>query len=209
MATIQRTQPLFQSRKAAANETRDLAETLAAAFFDDPVIGWAWRDPARRRHILADFFELMVAASMEHDSAYTTDGLAGAALWLPPAALHVSDEEAAAFAAEIERVTHEFAPAVGQLLETLDAAHPTEPHYYLPIIGTRPERQGQGVGSALLGPALKRCDRERMPAYLEATSERNQELYRRHGFEVTGRIPLPDGPSCWPMWRQPVGVRSS
>jgi hypothetical protein len=108
-----------------------------AAFFDDPVIGWAWRDPARPCHILADFFELMVAASMEHDLVYTTDGLAGAALWLPPAALHVSDEEGAAFAAEIERVTHEFAPAVGRLLETLDAAHPTEPHYYLPIVGTR------------------------------------------------------------------------
>jgi hypothetical protein len=26
-------------------------------------------------------------------------------------------------------------------------------------------------------------------------------LYRRHGFEQTGEIPLPDGPSLYPMWR--------
>ena len=42
-----------------------------------------------------------------------------------------------------------------------------------------------------------------MPAYLEATSERNKQLYLRHGFEVTGEIKLPDGPRMWPMWRTP------
>ena len=47
------------------------------------------------------------------------------------------------------------------------------------------------------------CDRDRVPAYLEATSERNKQLYLRHGFEVTDEIPLPDGPNMWPMWRSP------
>jgi hypothetical protein len=52
-------------------------------------------------------------------------------------------------------------------------------------------------------PVLEVCDRDAMPAYLEATSEGNKRLYLRHGFEVTGEIKLPDGPSMWPMWRTP------
>lgn len=40
---------------------------------------------------------------------------------------------------------------------------------------------------------LTDCDRTGMPAYLEATSERNRDLYQRHGFEVSEVVTLPDG----------------
>jgi len=71
------------------------------------------------------------------------------------------------------------------------------------LLGTWPEWQGRGLGSPLMAPVLQTCDRDRVPAYLEATSERNEQLYLRHGFEVTDEIPLPDGPRMWPMWRAP------
>jgi GNAT superfamily N-acetyltransferase len=64
--------------------------------------------------------------------------------------------------------------------------------------------QGAGLGGALRAPILARCDRDGVPAYLEATSDRNRALYERHGFRVRGAIPLPDGPRVWAMWRDPV-----
>jgi hypothetical protein len=54
-----------------------------------------------------------------------------------------------------------------------------------------------------MGPVLERCDREGEPAYLESSKEQNIPFYSRHGFEVTGQLDLPDGPSMWPMWREP------
>jgi hypothetical protein len=55
-----------------------------------------------------------------------------------------------------------------------------------------------------MAPVLERCDRERMPAYLNAGSARSRELYRRHGFEVMEEFSLPDdGPPLWRMWRVP------
>src|SRR5207253_2474548 len=42
---------------------------------------------------------------------------------------------------------------------------------------------------------------------LAASSEGNRRLYRRHGFEVTAEIKLPDGPTMWPMWREPSNTR--
>ncbi len=71
------------------------------------------------------------------------------------------------------------------------------------MLGVDPARRGGGLGSALLAAGTHRCDVERRPAYLEATSPRNRRLYERHGFEVVGEVVLPDGPSMWPMWRRP------
>lgn len=203
MSILEPVQSRSRARKATVAEARAIAETLAAAFFQDPVIGWAWPDQERRLQILPDFFEVMVNVSMDYDLVYATEDLTGAALWVPPTAPEPSEEEAEAFAASIRSVAHEFAPLVLQLFAILDEHHPHEPHFYLPIIGTRPEHQGQGIGTALLAPVLQRCDREQIPAYLEATSERNQALYRRAGFRTIGLVPLPDGPALWPMWREP------
>jgi hypothetical protein len=53
-------------------------------------------------------------------------------------------------------------------------------------------------------PVLDRCDREGVASYLEASSDRSRVLYERLGFVCTGSgIALPDGPTMWPMWRDP------
>jgi hypothetical protein len=51
---------------------------------------------------------------------------------------------------------------------------------------------------------LQRCDRERVPAFLEASTARNRALYERHGFAVTEEFALGRGaPPQWRMWREP------
>lgn len=195
--------PAVQVRKAQAVELPVIGQALAAAFHDDPVIGWVVPDPGVRRALLPGFFELMASVSQEHDEVYTTDDLDGAALWMPPEALVTDEAEAEAFAAAVARVTAGCGDRMLRLLAILDERHPHEPHYYLPVVGARPGRQGRGIGTALLRPALRRCDAVGAPAYLEATAPGNVHLYERLGFEVTGRIVLPHGPTVTPMWRSP------
>jgi GNAT superfamily N-acetyltransferase len=62
------------------------------------------------------------------------------------------------------------------VLEEMGRFHPSEPHWYLPPIGTDPAQQGKGYGSALLRHASAICDQEKMPAHLEATSVRSVPL---------------------------------
>lgn len=203
MSLMESLRPGIHPRKATPDETRAVAQTLAAAFFDDPVIGWAWTDPVRRRQILPDFFALWAAGCMEYSEVYTTPDLAGAALWMPPHVQQAFDDKADTFATDVGRAAREFAPAVMELLALLDDSHPHEPHCYLPVMGTRPGHQGQGIGGVLLDTVLAQCDRKGMPAYLEATSARNQSLYARHGFRTLGEVLLPDGPALHTMWREP------
>ena len=89
------------------------------------------------------------------------------------------------------------------MFEQMDALHPQEAHWYLPLIGVDPAQQGKGIGSALLSHVLNVCDGQKVLAYLEATSPRNVPLYERHGFEAVGGIQAADSPRIIAMLRKP------
>ena len=184
------------ARRATSEDLPELSRTLAAAFVDDPVFSYCYPDVARRRQIIPRFFEIVTGANLAHGGIYTADDVVAGAVWVPPG---VEDDEQMGTA--LGEISGEYAQTLFGIFELMGEKHPREPHYYLFLLGTRPEWQSQGLGSALMRPVLDVCDREAMPAYLEATSEGNKRLYLRHGFEVIGEIKLPDGPSMWPMWR--------
>ena len=97
-------------------------------------------------------------------------------------------------------------PAVAhglRYLLAIEKAHPKEPHWYLMAVGVVPEAQGQGRGAALLEPVLRRCDDERLPAYLEASTADNARLYERLGFESREEVEMLPGVSVRPMLREP------
>jgi GNAT superfamily N-acetyltransferase len=85
----------------------------------------------------------------------------------------------------------------------MERRHLREPHYYVRDVGVLPDMQGKGLGSALMRPTLDRCDREGLPAYLEASSERNAALYERLGFRVTEELRVADSPPLRLMRRSP------
>jgi len=94
--------------------------------------------------------------------------------------------------------------AAQQESERLIAPHqPTEPVWFLATVAVESERQGRGLGTAVIRPGLAEADRAGLPAFLETADERNVRLYRRLGFEVTAEIDLPDGPRTWCMRRTP------
>ena len=113
-----------------------------------------------------------------------------------------SDEEGLAAVLE-STAARSLAPETAALFEQMATYHPTEPHWYLPLIGVDPAHQGEGHGDALMVYALARCDRDRAPAYLESSNPRNIPFYRRHGFEPLGAIQVGSSPTLVPMLRRP------
>lgn len=198
-ATTVATRSALRARKAGPQDLPGLSQTLAAAFFEDPVFSWWISDEEGRRQILPAFFKTVAEANLPHGETYTDEHGVGGAVWVPPGAGDDDEQLMEALAG----VSGPYAQTLFACFELLEEQHPAEPHHYLFFLGTRPDWQGRGIGSALMRPVLETCDRDGVPAYLEATSERNRRLYLRHGFDVTGQIALPDGPTIWPMWREP------
>jgi ribosomal protein S18 acetylase RimI-like enzyme len=195
-------------RKAAPDDLPEISIALSRAFFDDPLFAWALPDEDRRQRLLPEFFALFTRAFLRHDQSYTTRGdVVAAALWAPPGAVPVSGEDAEELGRRIERLAGPDAPRFLGVNKLFDDHHPHGSYWYLQFMGVAPGWQGQGIGSALMAPALERCDREGVRAYLDATSERNKRLYERHGFEAEAAFAPPGGPPLWPMWRQPASNR--
>ncbi|MFF4798625.1 GNAT family N-acetyltransferase [Streptomyces sp. NPDC001351] len=196
--------------RAADEGDRELVvRLLDEAFQDDPVSGWVFPGDEYRRtthHRLMAAFTGIVLAEGRID--VTEDGSA-CALWLSvPATEHDAAEDAADDGAAQLRAAVDPENERVELIARLTAEiHPAgRAHEYLWMIGVTPERQGEGLGSTLVQHVLDRCDREGLPAYLEASNARSRVLYERLGFELTGRpLDLPSGPQMWPMWREPRG----
>jgi len=193
-------------KKATDADVPRLAQSLAKAFHDDPVISWMITDDDKRLRLGPFGFETWLGKIyMPKAEVYTDEARAVGALWAPPGKWRMSVGLQARLAPRMLRLFGvRRMPLILKGLATLDKAHPDEqPHYYLGILGTDPDHQGKGLGSAAMQPVLDRCDAEGLGAYLESSKEQNVPFYRRHGFEVTGEIHMPDGPPLWPMWRDP------
>jgi ribosomal protein S18 acetylase RimI-like enzyme len=193
------------ARRARADDLPALARTLARAFYDDPVAQWAFPSDAHRAAALERFQGIRARQLLAEEEVWTAEDNSAAALWAAPGKWRAS-------VLETLQVSRSFMhprligrlPLVAYGWLGLESKHPAEPlHYYLAVLGTDPDHQGQGLGSALMVPVLERCDQDGVGAFLESSKESNIAFYARHGFRVTEEIHLPRGPSMWKMWREP------
>jgi len=193
------------ARPATMQDLDGMAESLSLAFHDDPVMQWLFGDaPPRPVRYLRPFFRTEGARHLRHQQVFTVDGTPGAAYWDPPGHWKTSPIDILRLAPLMARGMGARTLKALRGLGRMEAAHAKHPeHYYLAVLGTRPDRQGAGLGSALVAPVLGRCDTEGVGAYLESSKEANIPFYRRHGFEVVGEVEFPSGPTIWPMWRDP------
>lgn len=187
-------------------DVQPLAAALARSFFDDPVMGWLFPEPATRLVKLDAFFRLEIRGISGRDGeVYTTPEHAGGALWARPGRWKIGGLEMFRSAPTMLRILGRRTGLALQGLGAVERAHPREDHWYLGVLGTDPPHQGTGAGGALLAPVLSRCDAEGIGAYLESSKERNVPYYARFGFKVTQEVSLPKGPKVWLMWRDPQG----
>jgi GNAT superfamily N-acetyltransferase len=193
-------------REATAQDIDGIADALVRAFFDDPLMTFLFRDDDGRRRKSRLFFAGDAKRAIVKSKGRvetTTDGPAkGGAIWFAPDQWRTGGLELFTQLPMLFKMGAETPRALG-VLNQAEKAHPKAPHWYLAVLGTDPDHQGKGVGSALLAPVLRNCDEEGIPAYLESSKERNIPFYERHGFTVSSELKLKGGPSIWQMWRDP------
>ena len=181
------------------------ADMLVRSFATDPVANFMFAGPARRRRGLHSFFTAQIRRQyFPQGHVYATDDLSGVAIWGAPDRHRDGLKELLQLLPTAPFLASTRTHRALQLLFEIDAIHPKEPHWYLATVGTEPDRQGRGIGSALLRAMLQRVDEEGTPAYLESSKEQNVPLYARFGFEVMEKYQTREtNPPMWRMWREP------
>jgi len=198
-------------RKACPEDVPLLRQVLTRAFNDDPFTNWFCLQDRHRTERVARLYNVYLQRlSLPYGEVYTTQDRKGAALWSPPGKWDLGVVQQVALLPDGLRITgakRVISRMIG--ISAVQKEHPKTPHWYLQVLGTEPELQGRGIGSALLEPVLRSCDQNQTPAYLESSKERNISFYENKGFKVERKIKVPfGGPDLWLMWREPAQVPS-
>jgi GNAT superfamily N-acetyltransferase len=183
-----------------SDEARVIA-TLVSAFIADPVERWLFPEPLQYLTDFATFVAAFGGAGFASGTVFRLGDFAAVAIWIPPGA---EPDGASIVAALSQSVPSEKQADAFAVLEQMDAAHPKDPHWYLPWLGVDSGRQGTGLGAALLRHGLARVDGDHLPAFLETPNPRTVPFYERHGFVVSS---VSQAGACPPVtsMRRPAG----
>jgi GNAT superfamily N-acetyltransferase len=187
------------ARVATARDLDGVTATLTAAFAEDPLWSWAFPD----RESLAAWWRFHLSSALRYPWVWVVGDYDAASVWIPPEGVELTDEEEGRVESILRDLIGVRAAEVIELLERFERTHPRdEPHYYLSLLGIRPDRRGSGLGMGLLAENLARIDSEGMPAFLESSNSANDHRYERLGFERVGQFTRPDeAVSVSTMWR--------
>jgi GNAT superfamily N-acetyltransferase len=177
--------------------------TVAAAFAEDP--GWAFIFGEEYERLVAHFVEAVFDVRVASHNVWVTDDLAAAAMWDSPGKGDAAPGHAERVWARYRAIAGE--DAFERLVtynEAVAAASPEDPHWYLGVLATHPQRQRHGLATAVLAPILDEADRLGFACCLETSTADNRRFYERRGFTQATDILLPGGPPTWWLRRSPA-----
>lgn len=159
-------------------------------------------DGATRVAKMPRVFRFLFKLAVPFGACHVTSGYEAASFWRPPDKWHVPFWAYITNGPELLSVLGTNTLRVLGAMDVLEKDHPKQPHWYLQTIGTDPDKQGKGFGSLIMRHQLAVADAQGLPCYLESSKTSNIPIYQSFGFELTGEIKLPNGPTLYPMWRK-------
>jgi GNAT superfamily N-acetyltransferase len=189
--------------RATETDIEVLSQVIADAFFPLAPCRWLIPDEADRRTVFPAYFRMYVEHALADGRIYTTPGRDAAALWLPLGPQLPDPPDG--YDERLGEVTGPWVERFVAFDAELDDHHLTGvEHHHLAILAVRPDRQRQGIGTALLNAHHAVLDDMSAVAYLEASDEGTRGIYLRHHYVDYGTpIQLADGPRMFPMVRRP------
>jgi len=195
----------------ALEETQIVAagRTLASAFHDDPLQMHVFPDPEERAQRSPAQFSALVRQGSLFGEVFAIEGMTGISAWMPPGQVTTFEQASQAGFQQLPRLMGNAAfERLGRVLDYLSDAHrqglPAE-HWYLVIVGVRPELQGRGHGQALLAPIMTRADAAGTSICLDTAQPRVKPFYERLGFRPAIETVDPtSGLRLWTYRRDPA-----
>jgi len=181
---------------------------LVSAYRDNPLLSYIIPGYASDS-LLNWFIGMGVRYGMQYGDVYTTPAVDGVAIWFTP--YHPSVTlwgliRSGMILTPVKlgvRAFNRLSDYMGHIAQIRRATVPL-PHWYLCELGVDPDRQGKGIGSALIRPVLNRADAECLPCYCETCTGRAVAFYEKHGFRVAHTADVPSGgPRFWALKREP------
>lgn len=170
---------------------------------------------SHRAAALRNYFTLQIGEILAGGSGYVdmVEGGVAVAVWQ-----HVDPDSPLSprpgYDERLDQACGSFADRFRALEAAFASHHPGQVHDHLMFLAVHPDKQGRGLGGALLRYRLHLLDEQGYPAFLETTTAANIALYQRFWFRLLDGSPddhglapytAPDGTTTVsPMWRNVI-----
>ncbi|MEM9804008.1 MAG: GNAT family N-acetyltransferase [Cyanobacteria bacterium P01_D01_bin.56] len=192
------------------------SKIAANALITDPVFSYLTPDnPELRFQALCWLTNRLMAYCIYYGHVYTTSDLQGVAAWLPPSG-KFSTNLLQQLKMALQLGLYKLPVKVGwnrlarwlNVLYVIEKAQQQDmvesPYWDLGLMVVQPESQGQGIGSQLLQPILRRTSEEGLPCSVVTATELAVQFYQKNGFEITRKQKLTaDAPPFWILKHNP------
>lgn len=183
------------------------ARVLSGSMRDNPLHRAIFGSDERHvEPLLASVFVRLLQRQMRNGlvlGAFDGEALAGIAAMVPPGHCQPTlQEQLAMLPILIRGRALRHLPKIHRWLRTWARRDPDVDHWHLGPAAVERNRQGQGIGSALMSAICSELDQRQAIGYLETDKPENVRLYRRGGFEVVAEQPVL-GVTNWFMHRHP------
>lgn len=190
--------PTLRIRSAGNDDLPRVLDVLVPAVASTELARWLHPNAASRGRHVKDGIDALVsgpASEVHVRVAEAGPRIVGSAVWTPCRA-----PRPGLFDWGLAPVDGPDGPRTQQLETVVSRRHPRTPHDHLLVLGVAPDRQGAGLGTALLADWLSRP--WNAPSYLLAT-DAMAGLAHRLGYRAVGQPirPQPGAPALRPMWR--------
>lgn len=182
--------------------------SLAASFAEYPLLVALCPNAKRRPRVVEAFCRVLFRMSIRCDGVYATpDRAAVVCVWPPgsewPGSWTILRPGGPSLLWRLGLRGSRLLATLERALDVARIVHVPGPHWYVPLLGVRPEAQGRGLSRAVFQPVFEAADRDRLPIYLETVPEVNVAIYKKLGFELRGHRTLTGGLANWEMVREP------
>ena len=109
-----------RARVATAADLDGLTETMAPAFYEDPVWNWAFAVPEHGTEPLRAAWRFLLESALDYDWVWCSEGYAAAALWIPPGKSEIKPEEEESFESLVRERLGDAAARVFETWERFD-----------------------------------------------------------------------------------------
>ena len=188
------------------------AEALARAFLNDPDFAELVPEHRKRAGILPLLFRVMLCRGIRRGEVYaTSSAMEGVSIWFPSGFYDMPFRALAGCGGLglLFKVSWRLLWKMKQeevFATRLHRRLAPFPHWYLAVLGVRPEFRGKGCASRVVKPVLDRLDALKLPAYVETSVNEYIDLYRHFGFKVLREAALPGSHGkMWVMLRDAAG----
>jgi ribosomal protein S18 acetylase RimI-like enzyme len=192
---------MVEVRTATLEDLVIIADTAARSLDAEAMLRWSFGEEDFERRIRRHFTHYDGENARRGWIRIADEG-AGIAVWIPPDGREEHEAIGPAPAGSEAEILGDHAERHADFWGWVGEHEPHEPLLYLSHIGVVPERQGEGLGGALMRDGLADADRLGLPTWLETSRADNVGYYRSFGFRTVVDEDAPEGgPHIWFMRR--------